>query len=721
MRLRITGIVQGVGFRPAVYRAASSLGLSGRVWNEGSGVVVDINDSERFIEALMKSLPPLARIDSLEFEDVPFDRGTVGFSITGSGEGAGGFGIPADTAICDACIDDMRKGRRKDYEFTSCTDCGARFTLLAGTPYDRGNTSMGRFNICGSCEKEYNDPGNRRFHHQTVCCPECGPRYRLLDKDGNEIRGDAVLNFARMLDAGSIGIAKSWGGMHICASPKMVDKLREWYGRNQKPFAVMAKDMDSVRAFANPDEQDTEQLLSLQRPIVLVRKVPSDITERISPGLDNIGMFLPYTGMQHRLLLNVDSHALIMTSANLPGEPMILDDTDIMELGADAYLIHDQMIVNRADDSVLRINCGNVNFIRRSRGHVPSYIGFAGKGCALALGAHENLTASVALDGRIHSTQHIGDGDSLGVPEYLENASRSLMDMLGRSPDIIAVDMHPGYSNRPVAKRLAEEFGCGIVEVQHHWAHAASLLADNGEEECVCISIDGTGYGTDGNAWGGEILRSDLHSFDRLAHLQYIPLLGSEKALYDLRRLKFAIDDINKTESHIFSERDAEVLRKMTSMSVKTSSFGRLLDALAYTLGVCDTRTYDGEPAMKMEPLLAKGKLIRGFETTVKDGQIMTAELFSRIEEKQDRNDVAYSIIRSIIGTMTEIACDAAASFGMKSIGLTGGVSYNGPICRMAKEEIESRGFRMLAHGKVPNGDGGISVGQAAVASRRVP
>ena len=720
MRVTVSGTVQGVGFRPAVYRTASALGVSGTVRNSGSDVIIEIDDADTFIKTLKNNLPPLAIVDSIVVDNVPFDNSAKGFTIIDSSDGNGGVSIPVDTAICDKCIADLTEGKRKDYGFTACTDCGARFTLISDIPYDRKSTSMNDFGMCPSCKNEYTDPKDRRFHHQTVCCPECGPQYRLVDNDGNIIQGDPIKTFANLLDSGKIGVAKSWGGMHICALPEKIKEMRAWYGRPQKPFAVMVKDIDALKKYGEPSKDDLKQLLSPQRPIVLVRKVRNTLTEQISPGLNSIGLFLPYTAMQHILFKKLKSDALIMTSANLPGEPMILDDDHVLELNADAYLLHDQKILNRADDSVLRVDDGYVSIVRKSRGHVPSYITFKGQGCAIGLGAHENLTASIATNGRIHTTQHIGDGNSFGVPEYLETASRSLMKMLKCHPTVVALDLHPRYSNRSFGYALGKELDAKVIEVQHHWAHAASLLVDNNIENAVVLSVDGTGYGDDGNAWGGEVLRSDLTKYKRLAHLQNIPLLGSEKALYDLRRLKFAIDEMNGENNDLFNEKDSEVLRKMVSSSVKTSSLGRLLDALAFTLGVCETRTYDGEPAMKLESLLSTGRFIEGFETETKNGEIMTADLFSRIKDCQKKSDVAYSIVKNVMDEMVNISCDDALSNGTDYIGITGGVSYNGPICSMVEESVKKRGLKLIRHRNVPNGDGGISVGQAAIALRSI-
>lgn len=719
MRIIFRGVVQGVGFRPAVYRTAAALGLSGRVWNDGSDTVVDIDDGERFLGSFLPNLPPLARLDEVIRADSPCPY-TDGFRISGSRGGRPGMSIPTDAAICGDCLKDLRMGRRSGYPFTSCTKCGPRFTLLGGLPYDRASTAMGGFGMCPECRREYGDPSDRRFHHQTVCCPECGPKYRLTDKDGLAIGGDPIRTFAGMLSDGKIGIMKGWGGMHICCTLNSVAHLREWYGREQKPFAVMVKDEDAVRRYGSPTEEELENIRSAHRPIVLIKKKVSGLTELISPGLDNIGIFLPYTGAQHILFGHMGDDALIMTSANVPGEPMILDDTEITDLGADMYLTHDQKILNRADDSVLRMFGDRTFFIRRSRGHIPSYIPTGLKGSAVAVGAQENLTGSIAADGRIHPTQHIGNGEGIGVTDYLEDAVRTHMRLLGCRPEAVAMDLHPGYASRGFAKRLSEEYDAEIVEVQHHWAHAASLMADNGADEVAALTLDGSGYGTDGTVWGGEVLLADLSSFSRVAKLEGIPLLGSEKALYDLRRLRFAIDAMNGEENDSFSENDACVLTKMMDKSVRCSSMGRLMDALSYSLGICSVRTYDGEPAMKLEPLLAYGKLVPGFETDISNGEIRTAHLFSRIDKCRNPADAAYSVIYNVMKCLTESAVEAADSEGIGPVGITGGVSYNSAVCRMFSDIAKDSGHALIFHKNIPNGDGGISVGQAAIALRRI-
>ena len=718
MRIMIRGVVQGVGFRPAVYRIAASLGLNGSVRNEGVDVIIDVDDGEALLRSLHSDLPPLSVIEEVITEDVPYTGGN-GFMISSSEAHGSGVSIPSDTAICGKCLKDMREGRRKRYPFTACTECGARFTLLSSLPYDRANTAMSEFRMCTECSKEYNSPNDRRFHHQTICCLDCGPKYSLYDHLGKIIEGDAITEFGRIIDSGKTGIIKGIGGMHICS--RIDNKnIRERYGRSQKPFAVMVKDRDSIFRYAEPTEHELSEVVSRYRPIVLMKKKVNDITESISPGLDSIGIFLPYAGVHHILFESMNTDAVIMTSANIPGEPMILTDDDIMKMNADAYLLHNQKIVNRADDTVLRMHGKRTSFIRRSRGYTPSHIDVPYSGNVLALGAQENIAVSVACNNRIQQTQYIGDHDSYGVPEYLEESSLSLMKLLGCEPDIVAVDLHPGYGSRRFAKRICKEMSADMMEVQHHWAHCTSLLAENEREEGVILALDGTGYGDDGNAWGGEVMYSSAGSYERIAHLQYIPLLGSEKALYDLRRLKFAVDRMNGTESELFDDESTSVLNKMMNKSVMTSSFGRLLDTLAFSLNVCRERTYDGEPAMKMEPLLSRGKMIGGFDTEIKGKEIMTVPLFTLFSGKERKEDIAYSVVRSVIEQMVSTACDTAVSKGLKEIGVSGGVSYNGPICRMIDEESGKRGMDVIHHSRVPNGDGGISVGQAVIALKRL-
>ncbi|NLL95408.1 MAG: carbamoyltransferase HypF [Thermoplasmatales archaeon] len=717
MRVTIRGTVQGVGFRPSVYRAAIAVGARGTVRNEGAAVVIETDEAERLMAALGADMPPLASIDSVEWEESPVGDWD-GFTIIQSSPGAGGVGIPADTAICEACLAEIRGGgHRAGYPFTTCTECGARYTLMEGVPYDRQRTSMGTFPMCPSCRGEYDDPGDRRFHHQTICCPRCGPSYRYVGADGTVDTADPIGGFASMLSSGGIGIAKGWGGMHICSLLSEIGRMRALTKREQKPFAVMFKDAAAARRYAEPTDAEMAELTSPARPIVLLRKSGMPVLEEVSPGLDTVGAFLPYTGMHHLLFDRVGTDALLMTSANEPGEPMAIDDAEALAMGADGYLLHDQGIVNRLDDSVVRLHGDARCFLRKSRGYVPSWTPFPSDVSCVAVGAQENLTSSVCSDGRIHTTQHIGDGDSYGVVDYLESAIRSLLGNLGCVPDVVVADMHPGYSNKRLAKSLATEFGCGYMEVQHHWAHAASLMAEHGIGELPVLCLDGTGYGADGGAWGGEVLRVTFESFERVAHLQGIPLIGGEAAVRDIRRLRFAIDEMNGVESTAVTGNEAAVMRKAMASSVQGTSMGRLMDALSYSLGVCDRRSYDGEPAMKLERLLSEGRELPGFEAPIVGGTVMTSHLFTDWPDARP-SDIARSVVSAALTSLAEAACDAADATGVGAIGLSGGSTYNGVVREMVSSVASKRGLELISHRNIPNGDGGISVGQAAIAAR---
>ena len=723
MKITVHGIVQGVGFRPTVHRIATSMGLRGHVQNNGSNVVIVVDrNAEEFVHRLKVELPPLAQVDSWEM--VPCAVLGEGFRIIPSASGERGVGIPNDTAVCEECRHDMFEpgNRRYLYPFTNCTNCGARFTVIDDLPYDREKTSMRDFPMDPECRNEYDDPRARRFHHQTISCPHCGPFYYLLDSEGNHlVSDDPIRTFTERLHRGSIGVAKSWGGMHICSTLASLPRLRSWYHRDQKPFAVMVRDMDAARRYGTPTDFEERLMLSPHRPVVLVAKGDGADAERASPGLSTIGLFLPYAGMHHLLFHHMQEDALVMTSANIPGEPMVLHDVDALDLGAEIYLMHDREIMNRCDDSVIKAYRDHTYFIRRSRGHIPSAIDIPLKGQAIGLGAQENLCGAVAKGGRMFTTQFIGDGDSLRVIDFLESSIGHFRKLLGVDHlQAVAMDLHPGYTNRRLGKRIALREGAELVEVQHHWAHAASLMVESGEEEMVALTLDGTGYGADGQAWGGEVLRADLASYDRIAHLQPIPLLGGEMAVRDPRRLVFAMDEMAGIPGGYFNDREAAVFRKILPRSPLASGFGRLLDALSCHLGVCQKRTYDGEPAMKLETLLERGKVSPGLVAERKGGVVMTVPLFQQLKEMRgSKEDLAVTYVAAVLRSLVEAATDEAERKGIEAIGLTGGVSYNCVISSLAQEMVENRGLRFVCHDRLPNGDGGISSGQCAIALKR--
>jgi len=734
MKLTFYGVVQGVGFRPTVYRVAKELGLKGYVLNNGSNVEVHINEKpDEFIERLKMALPPLARIDRIEREEVEEKLGD--FEIRNSSDGNRTSLIPTDTAICEKCLSEFNEpgNRRFRYPFINCTECGARFTVISDVPFDRARTSMSAFPLCKRCEQEYSSPEDRRFHAQTMSCPQCGPKYRLFDKTGQEIKTtDPFETFAKKIESGMVGVLKGWGGMHIIATFENASRLRKLYRRGEKPYAVMMRDISAAKRYAVISPEEEKLMTSPQRPIVLVRKRAEMFQklQGVSPGLMNIGIMLPYSGAHHLLFQNLSVDGVIMTSANPPGEPMIIENEKVFELKLDCYLLHNRAIVNRCDDSVVRINSGKRAFIRRSRGFVPTPIPLNHKASILSVGAQWDVTGSVSRNGELFLTQYIGETDKYETLRYLESAIHHLKGLLGvKKIDAVAGDKHPKYSTRIVARSLAAYFDCEFVETQHYHAHAASLMIDRGlREPGVFITWDGTGYGDDGSSWGGETLIADFQSYRRVASLRKIPLLGGDRAAVDIRRIVAAIKLLLKREVTEFPASEVEVFSKMMPRSHRTSSMGRVLDALSCILDVCCRRTYEGEPAIKLERLLYLGKPTYKFEvhSDVIDGikVIDTVSLFDQLFEKQwqgerGRANIARSFVEALVVEAGLSACEVAKAEGLGYVGFCGGVSYNGVITEILKRTVEGQELKFYVHDQIPNGDGGISAGQNAIVGAR--
>ena len=727
MKLIFKGIVQGVGFRPTIYRIAKKLNLKGYVLNKGSEVEVVIDrDVDKFIGIIKKELPKIAEITDIIKK--PDDRKFEDFRILHSRKGERKSLIPADIGICDDCLKELFNSTDKRYlfPFTNCTVCGARFSLIKDVPYDRERTSMDRFKLCNDCNNEYTEVVDRRYHAQTISCPTCGPSYRLYDNKQNDLgEKDAVKRFANAIDAGKIGVLKSWGGMHICCKTSEIQRFRKWYGRPQKSFAIMVKDIETAKKYGKPTENEIKLLLTNKRPIVLIEKTKAEL---VSPGLNTIGVFLPYTGLHHILFSLLKADALIMTSANIPGEPMLTQNEEVFSLGADIYLLHNRDIPSRIDDSVLKTWNENTFFLRKSRGYIPEPIQVDYVTRILSVGADENITGAISVDNKVYTTQYIGNAKYYSTLVFLEDSLRHLMKLFmeKHSIDGVAMDLHPGYDSRKVAQRFAEEFSVPIIEVQHDWAHAASLLVDNNLNESVVLALEGLGYGTDKTFWGGEVLRADFTNFDRVGHLEYIPLLGGDQATRDPRRLVFAI--FNKIgKEKFFSGNEAQILSKLIGKSPLTCSLGRYLDALSCYLGICTKRTYSGEPAMKLEKYLALGKDKIKFDVEIKNNVVQVIDLFRQLDEivknaltEKEKADICYSMVKTIVDSLTDIAIKHAESEGLKTIGVSGGVSYNIPITEMIKERTQKARLKLIVHNRIPNGDGGVSIGQNSIAGHKL-
>ena len=722
MKLIFEGIVQGVGFRPTIYRIAKKMGLKGYVLNKGSQVEVVIDkDEEEFIKLVKKNLPSIAKITKIK--TTKDNRFFKDFKILHSQHGSLHSQIPSDVGICHDCINEIfnKNNKRNMFPFTNCTVCGARYSLIKNVPYDRERTSMDKFPLCKSCQSEYINPMNRRYHAQTISCPKCGPIYHLYDKNKKDLGEKlAIKKFANQLDAGKIGVIKSWGGMHLCCNLNKITRFRKWYNRPHKAFAIMVKDIKTASKYGEITDDEKKLLASNQKPIVLVKKKNVEIA---SPGLDNIGLFLPYTGLHFILFDYLKTDALVMTSANVPGEAMITTDTDAFLIDADYYLLHNRDIPNRVDDSVVRIWKGNRFFLRKSRGFVPDPLPVKYDDHIISVGAGENICGAFSSDKNIFATQYIGNTKYYSTIVFLEEALRHIISLTMKKPgiDAVVMDMHPGYETRNVAKKFADEYKAPLFEVQHHWAHAVSLQVEHVLDETIILALDGLGYGTDGKFWGGEVLYSNYEDFKRIAHLEYIPMLGGDAATRDPRRLVFAI--FKKFGKNMFFKgKEEEILTKLMDKSPQISSMGRFLDAISCYLNICCKRTYNGEPAMKLERYLAKGKPKYLFNVDAKDGVIGTVDVFRQLDEKinkplteGDKADYAHSMVKSIIDKLTEIAIEYAKNHDIKNIGLSGGVTYNVPINEMVENKVKKSGIKLFVHNKVPNGDGCIAIGQNAI------
>ena len=730
MKITVYGIVQGVGFRPTVYRVAKALGLKGFVLNNGSNVEIHVDrDAEKFMSELKRALPALARIDRAEVEDA--DENLGDFRIVESHDGRRVSLIPTDTAICSTCVADFgKKGNRRHlFPFTNCTECGARFTVISDLPFDRSRTSMSDFPMCPDCTKEYATPEDRRFHAQTISCPKCGPRYALYDARKRALEGNPFELFASGIDSGSVGLLKGWGGMHIICAFENASKLRKVYRRGDKPYAVMMRDLATAKRYTYISEAEQKLLTSPQRPIVLLHKRAdaTDKLEKVSPGLGNLGVMLPYSGAHLLMFHHLKADGVIMTSANPPGEPMCIENEKAFDLGLDLYLMHNRRIIHRCDDSVVKINSGSTNFTRKSRGFVPIPVEANHKHFVIGVGAQWDVTGSVSRTGKIFLTQYVGESQQYPTLQYLDDALHHLMGLLGvKNVEAIGVDKHPKYSTRIVARRLAKDLGADLIETQHYHCHAASLKIDrrvNGP--LVCMTWDGTGFGDDGTSWGGETLLADFGEYKRLGSLEGIPLLGGDRAVIDPKRVVTAIQMKLGRETDKIGPEEEDLYSKMLDKSILASSMGRVLDAVSCITGVCCKRSYEGEPAIKLEKWLEVGNPRLEFELEfAKKGNIEVAKTLAMFDQlmnidirtERNRADAAASFVKTLVTGVADAACSHAESNGLKQVGLSGGVSYSGPVTKWVKEAIEMRGLEFVGHERISNGDGGISTGQNAIA-----
>jgi hydrogenase maturation protein HypF len=726
-KIRVKGVVQGVGFRPFVYAHAVELQLTGYVKNLGAHVDIEVEGSRtaivRFIEFL-KQGPPIARIDEVSVE-WGRPRNYTEFTIASSGEGEFGFTSP-DIAMCDDCLRDLRESRRYEgYWATSCVNCGPRFTVTERLPYDRETTSMIDFPMCSECEQEYRNPNDRRHHAQTIACERCGPTLALLNRDLQRLN-EPISTAGRLLLEGHILAIKGIGGFHLACIFDSARELKRRLGRPTQPLAIMAPSETWVEDNLLATGQERALLTSNKRPIIVLDKRVEGTFVEVS-NLHNIGVMLPYSGL-HYLLFDIIDQPLIMTSANTPGEPMIIAIDDALanlREKADFFLLHDRRIVNRCDDSVLRV-LEQPAFIRMSRGYAP--VSFAVPVTydknILALGAEMNASVTTYKDGRCYISQHVGNIDKPKTFDYLEASVHNLIKMSGVDVSVIAHDYHPTLRST----RLAAELGAAYA-VQHHQAHIASLIGEGAPNDLVGIAIDGIGYGYDGTIWGGEVF---LPTLERMGGLIPVPMPGGDLATRHPVRMVAGIlhgiyDDgelIATLASLGLSELESSVLLQQIERSVNvplTSSTGRVLDAVSAALGICQKRTYDGEPAMSLEAVARYGypdvqlplEISTYRDRSILDTRPVLAEILQAKKHGQSTKNIAASAQVTIARGIATIAAEAAEAIGTSNIGLSGGVAYNKAIVTTVNEVCNTRELVLFTNTKVPRGDGGISFGQA--------
>ena len=775
-RTTVRGVVQGVGFRPFVYRIAHRHGVRGWIANSSRGVVVEAEgaagDVDAFLRALEAEAPPLARIERVDREAIP-PSGADRFEIRESrNEATESTLICPDVAVCSDCLAEFLDptDRRHGYPFINCTNCGPRFSIIEGTPYDRPRTSMKSFEMCERCRREYDDPLDRRFHAQPNACPVCGPALSLvLPRGASEHAAELVLgrSYARMPDAAALAVtadparAARWllrrgaiigvrglGGFHIAASAEIdstVRALREKKDRPAKPFALMCRSVDVARELAMIGDIEEEALKSPWNPIVLLRK-RSDSVRRLSPLIAPrnryLGIMLPYAPLHH-LLFDDDLEVLIMTSANLAGEPIVAEVEDAGRLSeiTRVFLDHDRDVVNRNDDSIVFAEAGGLAMSRRSRGYAPYPIDLGIEtNDVLACGTELKNTFTLLRDGRAFVSQHIGDMENLATLEFFEEMVDKFTGWFRVRPSIVAHDLHPDY----LATRFAQDYarthpGSTLVGVQHHHAHIASAMMESGVSEPVIgLALDGTGYGTDGKMWGCEFLVADLAGFERVGHLGYVPLPGGDAAVKHPYRVALSHlreageDDLLARGRELFPEvpedRIALVVQQIERgvNSIDTSSAGRLFDAVSAILGICHEISYEAQAAIELESVADETEATAYPTTVVERGGFLIVDpgpiiraVVDHLAAGGSREEVAGAFHNTVVGFCGEIARGLRDARSIGTVALSGGVFQNRLLLGKLVRALSDDGFRVLLHKEVPTNDGGVSLGQAVIANER--
>ena len=756
-QITVRGRVQGVGFRPFVWWLAREIGLTGCVRNAGTGVLIDAWGSaaalDAFFDRLKADAPPLAQVEDLAWRPLDVSAPATDFRIAASDTGDVWTQVAPDAATCKACLAEIRDpgNRRFRYPFTNCTNCGPRLSIVEGIPYDRAATSMRAFSMCDGCRREYEDPADRRFHAQPNACPACGPRLWLEDQNGKIECEDPLEETARLIGKGAIVAIKGIGGFHLACdamNAETVTELRRRKGRAAKPLAGMARNLDQIRRFCHLSAEEEALLASPAAPIVLLSNGNANALPGIAPDLGATGFMLPYSPLHHLLLDALDG-PIVLTSANLSGTPQVTRNSDARSDLAglvDAWVFHDRGIVNRLDDSVARIVLGAPVIVRRGRGLAPGAIGlnhaFAEAPPTLALGAELKSTFCLLKGGHAIPSQHIGDlKNAETYTEYRAQIDR-FRELFRFDPEVIAVDRHPDYLSSKLGTALSKEEGTRLVAVQHHHAHLASCLAEHeiapDEDRTVGVILDGTGLGTDGTVWGGEILLGGYGDFVRKAHFAPVALPGGDRAVSEpwrntLAHLLAAVGpdwqtDLEGTDlGRRLEARPVGLVTQMIERAVNSppcSSAGRLFDAVAGALGVgFEAQSYEGQAAMALESIAQPHSADAGsypFDVSG-DGVISFQPLWTALSRDLnagiETGVIAARFHNGLIAVLAESASTVASDAGTSRVVLSGGVMQNRLLLEGLSRQLASRGLDVLVPRQVPANDGGISLGQAAVAT----
>ncbi|MBR4474303.1 MAG: carbamoyltransferase HypF [Oscillospiraceae bacterium] len=737
LEIKIRGIVQGVGFRPFIHRLVREHALNGSIRNTSSGVTLNLEGEEEQLAAFLRELPekapPLAVIEEIHTEETPFQGFSCFQIIDSERQAERNTLISPDIGICPDCLREMSdpKDRRYRFPFINCTNCGPRFTIIEDVPYDRAKTSMKAFPMCPDCDREYHDIENRRYHAQPDCCPVCGPSLQYYDAAGLPAAGDVAALARAALTEGKIVAVKGLGGFHLacrCDDASIAERLRKRKQRDEKPFAVMCRDTETARVICHVSREEERILNGARKPIVLLKKKRQGMEHLSENG--RIGVMLPYTPLHH-LLFGDGLDMLIMTSANLSDTPIVKDNEAAVEALrgiADGFLMHNRRIQTRCDDSLCWVLDGHEYFARRSRGYVPQPVTVPEqKRQILACGAEQKASFCLGKGEHAFLSQHIGDLKNLETLEHYERQIRHFERLFDIHPQALVCDLHPDYLSTRYAQERAEEEGLPLLQVQHHHAHMAACMADNGlDGRCLGLVWDGTGLGTDGTSWGGELLAGDYQGFERLGSIRPIVLPGGDRAVKEPYRVAFSL--LREAGCRTEGIRDAEQLARQTDAGLNcplSTGMGRLFDGVSAILGIRERCSYEGQAAILLEA--AAGEDEGAYPVILEDdGGILRFDwremIRAIVKEKETGTDTAVSAAR-FMNTLIEAAAlqleAAAKETGLKRVVLSGGTFQNQVLMHRLPARLEACGLTVYHHRRVSCNDEGLSLGQLRIAAAR--